>query len=171
MLLDKDPAPPLSAHDFARVDPPREDEFRRAVEEFWFEAWHVAKYLARGELWLAKTRDWATKQFLLMMIGWNGRFAHGRTIDPDTEGTRAAMDPASWQALCATFAGCERDAAWRAAMATMNLFRGLARPTALALGYRYPSETEAKMSRLIAVIAEAAGLPTSRDEAPPRDRP
>ena len=48
---------------------PAESEFRRVVEEFWLEAYHVAKYLARDELWLAKERDWATKRFLATMIG------------------------------------------------------------------------------------------------------
>lgn len=171
VLIDKDPSPPIApTHDFDRVNPPTEDEFRRVVEEFWFEAWHVAKYLARGELWLAKMRDWATKQFLLVMIGWNSRFAHGQTIDPDAEGSRDTMDRNTWRALHGTFTAFERDEAWKGATATRNLFRELATQTALSLGYTYPSKTDAQISRLIASIAEGAGFPPSRDEARPPDR-
>lgn len=171
ILIDKDPAPDIAAtHDFDKVDPPQEEEFRRVVEEFWFEAWHVAKYLARGELWLAKMRDWATKQFLLTMIGWHDRFAEARSIDPDAEGTRDAIEPSTWRTLHRAFTGFERDDTWRGTTVTMELFREVAMRTALSLGYTYPSETDAQLSRLIAAIADAAGFRPSRDEAPPPDR-
>jgi len=58
VLVDKDAAfaheavgPPL-----VRPELPADAEFRRVVDEFWFEAYHVAKYLARDELWRTKLR-------------------------------------------------------------------------------------------------------------------
>ena len=50
---------------------PTEDEFRATVEEFWFEAWHIPKYLARGDLWVVKFRDWTMKELLLRMLEWH----------------------------------------------------------------------------------------------------
>lgn len=50
---------------------PTEEEFVHAINEFWFEAYHVAKYLKRGDLWMAKSRDWSTKEFLLKMMEWH----------------------------------------------------------------------------------------------------
>ena len=36
---------------------PTAEVFRERVEEFWFEAFHIPKYLARGELFVVKFRD------------------------------------------------------------------------------------------------------------------
>ena len=57
VLIDKDGLtarlPPPSYSPPARR-PPTETEFRATVEEFWFEAWHIPKYLQRGNLWVVK---------------------------------------------------------------------------------------------------------------------
>lgn len=71
VLVDKDelagrlPAPSRKAP-MARV--PTEEELVGLVREFWFEAYHVAKYLKRGDLWAGKYRDWGLKGLLLRMI-------------------------------------------------------------------------------------------------------
>jgi aminoglycoside 6-adenylyltransferase len=44
------------------IDRPAETEYLRNQSEFWFEVYHVAKYLARNDLWAAKSRDWSAKK-------------------------------------------------------------------------------------------------------------
>ena len=44
---------------------PTEKEFTHIIKEFWFEAYHVAKYLKREDLWLVKFRDWSLQVCLL----------------------------------------------------------------------------------------------------------
>jgi aminoglycoside 6-adenylyltransferase len=54
VILDKDGIAAVIAslaHD-AQRHPPVEQDLSALVREFWFEAYHVAKYLKRGELWL-----------------------------------------------------------------------------------------------------------------------
>lgn len=105
---------------------PTEAEFRRLVDEFWFEAYHVAKYLVRNELWLAKSRDWGTKQLLLRMIDWHERTSRGNGCDIQFEGHRDAFSQDTWQSLYGTFSGFSRDETWRATVATIRLFQRLA---------------------------------------------
>jgi len=60
VLLDKDGAAREPRAEPVAIGrrPPSAAEFARTAEEFWFEAYRVAKYLARNELWLVKSRDW-----------------------------------------------------------------------------------------------------------------
>jgi aminoglycoside 6-adenylyltransferase len=60
VLLDKDgvtAAMPSSSRNAFRRGQPTETTFLACIHEFWFEAYHVAKYLRRRDLWPAKGRD------------------------------------------------------------------------------------------------------------------
>jgi len=152
ILLDKDHA---SSCRETRPGPPTQPEipssesFSRLVEEFWFEAYHVAKYLARNELWLAKSRDWSTKQLLLAMIGWHERIVRGRAPGADFAGERVRVSPDTWELLQQTFGSFARDDAWKAALATMELFRRLATEVAAAAGFTYAADLDRNISEFI----------------------
>ncbi len=115
---------------------PSAEEFRRVIEEFWFEAYHVAKYLARGELQLAKSRDRATKHFLLTMVEWHRRFAHGET----PELAESASNESGHELLDTT-----------------RTFRRVSTETAAALRYTYPADVDTNLSRLIDDIRQRHG--------------
>jgi aminoglycoside 6-adenylyltransferase len=152
ILLDKDRGDRCAAATASRPIPPAlpdELEFRQLVEEFWFEAYHVAKYLTRDELWLAKSRDQATKRFLWRMIEWHEQIARGHAPDPCGEGRRASVSEDTWAALDATFSGFGRDESWSAMLATTRLFQRLSAEIAATLGFTYPGETVSNMSQLI----------------------
>lgn len=160
VVIDKEPTTPLEAISpvaVAQPDAPTEAAFRRAIDEFWFEAYHVAMYLARRELWLAKSRDWAAKQFLLSMIEWHERFVRGRAVDPDSAGRRAAMSHETWQALDAAFGGLAREESWAALLAMTALFRRLAREAAAALAFPYPEDLDRSLSGLISAVRDLPG--------------
>jgi aminoglycoside 6-adenylyltransferase len=146
LLLDKDPADDsreAEAVSSKRLEPPGEAEFRRVVEEFWFEMYYVAKYLARNELWLAKSRDWATKQFLMSMIDWHEQIVRGRRVhDPDWAGKRRYVSGDTWEALHQAFAGFSGEESWAAALATIDLFRRLAKEVAATAGFTYPADVD-----------------------------
>jgi aminoglycoside 6-adenylyltransferase len=132
-----------------RSDPPGESEFLRDVEEFWFEVYHVAKYLVRDELWLAKERDWAAKHFLLNVIGWHGRIVQRRAYHASHAGQRAAVGDDTWAILPQTFCGFEREEGWEALIATTKLFRRLAKDVADAIGCSYPVAVDTNVTRFI----------------------
>jgi aminoglycoside 6-adenylyltransferase len=152
VLVEKDGSdrgPAAGAQSPRGFDRPSEAEFARVVREFWFEEYHVAKYLARNELWLAKARDWATKELLLKMIGWHERIVRGRGHEMADAGRRVGMSEDVWAELDRTFARFEREEAWEAAAATMRLFRRLATETAAALGFSYAVDLDGGVSGFI----------------------
>lgn len=140
----------------ARPVAPGQAEFRRVMDEFWFEAYHVAKYLARGELWLAKSRDWATKQLLWRMVEWHEECARGHARETWSEGRSAAVSKDTWEALHGTFSAFAREESWRATLATIGLFERLAADVAAALGFAYPADSDRNMAQWILGLARMA---------------
>ncbi len=159
ILLDKDPSTRHGAATSVSSRErhvPSEAEFRGVVEEFWFETYHVATYLARNELWLAKARDWAAKQFLLRMIDWHEQTTRGRVHDAGCAGRHMWVSEDTWAALHHAFAGFEREESWGAALATISLFQRLATDTAATLGFLYPVGVDENISRFILGLRDAS---------------
>ena len=136
---------------------PTEAEFVHHVSEFWFECYYVAKYLRRGELWLAKTIDGNLKAFLLKAIEWNEQARHGRDYETHYSGKemKAWVSPATWERLHATFAHFDGIDSWESLFATMQLFRDLARETAELLSFSYPENVDRNMSTFVIQINES----------------
>jgi aminoglycoside 6-adenylyltransferase len=154
VLLDKDGITdklPKPASGDVRRDRPTEEDFLSLVNEYWFEAYHVAKYLKRDELWLVKFRDWATKTFLLRMIEWHAQAQHHGAYDIQDSGKqmKSWVEGSVWQALHHTFSRFDGDDSWRGLFASMDLFRRLAKETAQALGFTYPDEVDRNITGFI----------------------
>jgi aminoglycoside 6-adenylyltransferase len=146
ILLDKDGRCARATAPAGRPAPvaaPSEPAFRAMVNEFWFEAYHVPKYLHREELWLVKQREWSTRGLLRQMIEWHARAMHGWDHDTYFLGKhmRQWADPDVWQALRDCFSRFDRADGWHAFFATIALFDRLAGETAGQLGYAYSRET------------------------------
>ncbi|WP_037684654.1 aminoglycoside 6-adenylyltransferase [Streptomyces aureocirculatus] len=127
-----------------RAELPDAEEFEDLCAEFWFEVAHLPRYLARGELWVAKSRDWTTKELLECMIEWHALSRKGADHDVWYGGTRMRRwtDPDVWESLPRIFGGFAADDALRAARATADLFSRLAREVADAHGFSYPEKAE-----------------------------
>ncbi|HYO47135.1 MAG TPA: aminoglycoside 6-adenylyltransferase, partial [Gemmatimonadota bacterium] len=130
VLLDKDDAIGATAGHPRMVhrNSDREQlEFTTLVEEFWFEAYHVGKYLVRGDLWPAATRHWATMERLIRMLEWRVRVIDGRTV-PSAGKSLASWAPAFVSAsLPRLFPGANAERTWNALFEVIELFRRLAR--------------------------------------------
>lgn len=155
VLLDKDGLagnlPPAPGP--APAMPPTPAAFIATVEEFWFEVWHVAKYLARGDLWHAKFRDWTTKEMLLRMVEWHAVACLGATdVHYLGLGMAGWADPDAWRRLHHTFGHFDAADARAALLATAALFGDLARAVAPTIGASYPQPLED------AVLAYAADV-------------
>lgn len=145
ILLDKDglaarlPSAPGPAH----VAPPTPEAYVATVEEFWFEVWHVARHLARGDLWHAKFRDWTTKELLLRMLEWHAVACCGATdVRYLGIGMQRWADPDAWRRLHDAFGHFEAADARAALLATAALFGDLARAVAADIGAIYPQHLE-----------------------------
>lgn len=137
--------------------PPAEEEFRAAVEEFWFEAFHIPKLLQRNDLWVAKLRDWTMKQRLLEMIEWHATATKGERHDVWHIGKRMAdwTTPEVWERLHGVFGRFDAADGLRALHATVELYRDLARETATAFGFVYPSELDDAISKWLTVSSRS----------------
>lgn len=137
---------------------PTEAELTNVVQEFWFEAYHVAKYLKRDDLWAAKFRDWGLKGLLLKMLEWHEKSLHGWDYDTEHLGIRMKEwgEPNIWARLKRIFARFDSRDSWRALRATMSVFREIAQDTASRLRYRYPGEVDQYLSGYV----DSLGPPT-----------
>lgn len=138
--------------------PPSEQEYLRINDEFWFEAYHVAIYLKRNDLWSVKFRANAMHEFLLQMIQWHAEAQKDwkEKSQPLGKNMRSWVDPETWNALEGVFARFDVQDSWRALFSTSDLFRRLSVDVARHLGYDYPSSIDKNMSEFIVTLSENA---------------
>lgn len=135
-LLDKDawsaqlPSVPFTG---ARHAKPSEEQFQRVVHAFWYGAVYVAKQIRRGNLWVAKYRDWTMKTGLLQMMEWHAWAVHGWEFDTFHDGhfLNHWTDPQTVTALEGVFGRFDPIESWQALFNTLALFRRLTSQTAL----------------------------------------
>ena len=139
---------------------PSAREFFSVLDEFWFEATHMPRYLSRGDLWVVKLRDWTMKQDLLRMLEWHALTRSSGPVAVWHLGAhlREWVEEQTWQDLHDVFGRFAEDDAWRALLATTHLFARLSHDVAHANGFDYPIEVEQHVQRYL-----AAHAPPSQD--------
>ena len=161
VLIDKEgigagiPAPDMHAYE---LEQPGENEFQLAMREFWFEAYHVAKYLARKDLWAAKSRDWATKSWLLRMMQWNALGLSGSRLQLKNEGRemQSWLRQEIYDELKKCFRGFDLHEQWSGLVSTSNLFSGLSLDTAIKFGFQYDNIPEIKILQFMSQLNPSA---------------
>lgn len=131
---------------------PNEQEFLNVVNEFWFEAYHVAVYLKRGDLWSAKFRAHGIyDHFLLKMIEWSelAKLQWKEAIPPIGKRMQLWVGKSTWEALHHIFAHFDSQDSWSALVNTMTLFRNLATDLAEKLCFNYPIDRDNHISGFI----------------------
>ncbi|WP_433658489.1 aminoglycoside 6-adenylyltransferase [Nocardia sp. CA-128927] len=91
VLFDRDGAAaglPAASGSAPSVELPDQQEFTELCSEFWFEIAHLPRYLARGDMWVVKSRDWETKELLRTMIEWHASVRYGVGHDVWHSGTK-----------------------------------------------------------------------------------
>ena len=152
---------PRATGAFPILPSPTEAEFNFTVEEFWFEATHMPRYLSRGDLWVVKFRDWTMKLDLLRMLEWRA-VAQSEPADVWHIGARMGewVDPATWHDLHGVFGHFAEPDAWRALLATIRLFGRISREVAAAYGFKYPVELELDIQTYLATHAPVSAVDT-----------
>lgn len=158
VLLDKEGLakvlpPPTGA--FPKHPAPTQQQFDAVVQEFWFEATHMPRYLARDALWVVKFRDWTMKQDLLTMLEWRATARSGHPVDIWYIGTRMKswVDAPTWQQVHEVFGRFDRADSWRALLATADLFARASSETAERCGLTYPARLESDVRSYLASFA------------------
>ncbi len=150
-LAEKLPKPTFSGFILKK---PEEEEFVKNIDEFWFEAYHVAKYLSRGDLWTAIMRDRSAKKYLLQMLQWHKAAHENWSISFKNFGKemKTWLNKSTWDELSFCFAKFDIEDSWTALKNTTILYRKFAKETAEYLQYRYNVKTDMSISNFIQTI-------------------
>ena len=135
---------PPSPRVFPTPRPPSPEEIRATVNEFWFEAIHVAQYIRRREFWVVKHRDWTMKLMLLRMLEWHARAVADTDVNTWIIGKRIGdwTDPESRTAIEKIWTGWGAAESWPGFLIQLDLFRRLTHELTRALGYDGASHRE-----------------------------
>jgi aminoglycoside 6-adenylyltransferase len=164
VVLDKDGLftnYPASPHRFPPAPAPTAAEYQYAVDEFWFEAIHVAQFIRRRELWVAKFRDWTMKTCLLQMIEWHAQAGHDWNYNTWIIGKRIDRwtDAATWKAIHGIWSGYDPYASWQALLSMLDLFTRLSADVAAKLTHPYNSDLYTDIHVYIRSLYTADPLP------------
>ena len=121
---------------------PSKTEIEAAINEFWFEAIHVAQFIRRREFWVAKFRDWTMKEDLLRLLEWHAQATGGGDVNTWLLGKRILQwaDDGTAEAIEQIWSRWEAADLWRALLVQLELFRRLSSELHAALEFDY-SET------------------------------
>ena len=142
---------PKPSGGFPIVPLPEQAEFQTIVEEFWFEAAHIPKYLLRDELWVVKFRDWTMKCDLLKLLEWHAVATSDEPVDVRYIGTHANqwVDEETWVELQGVFAHFDAADSWRALLGSMKLVRRLGQEIEQHSDLVYPQAVDDHISGYI----------------------
>ena len=130
---------------------PTQEEFTALIEEFWFEAYHIPKYLKRNSLWIVKFRNWTMKQLLLRIIEWYEKSIHGWDYDTWDNGVRMEKwaEKDLYEEFNNIFAHFDKEDSMKALEAMLSLFRKVGKETATNLNLSYPKEVDKNITSYI----------------------
>ncbi len=135
---------------------PTEKEYLSLMEEFWWETIYVAKNLWRDELVHVKYNlDFVMKfELLRRLLEWKIEISYNWSWKPGSVGRelKKHLDSRTWDEFASTFVGAEIDENWDALFKTTALFRRVAIEVGNALGYRYPSELDERVTNYLQSI-------------------
>lgn len=116
VVLDKDdlfrdlaPSPRV----FPQPPPPSVASLAETINEFWFEAIHVAQFIRRREFWVVKHRDWTMKSNILRLLEWHAHYTSKDPINTWQLGRRISSwaDQEAVEALKGIWGGWKRSRA------------------------------------------------------------
>jgi len=130
VLIDKDKLTknlPKASGTARPPERPSEKDFRNTLSDFWLNAYHVAKYLWRRDLWRAKHHDWLMKGNLLEMMGWHSSLVGGQQsfTTYQGKGLQGWISPETFTSLMTVFGRFYPADSWRALEDTIKLFTKL----------------------------------------------
>jgi aminoglycoside 6-adenylyltransferase len=153
VLLDKDGllsrlSPP--AHTRHLIKKPTRDQYETLVNEFWWNAHYVPKYLRRDQLPFASSMlgQSIRSEYLHTMIEWFIGSQNDWSINTGVCGAKFKryLDGQTWAEYESTFRGPGLAEQWDAFLNCVKLFRRLAKSVGEILGYEYPEMVDQQMT-------------------------
>ncbi len=130
------------------------EAFEKNQNEFWFECYHVAKYLTRNDLWTAKVRDGDAKALILQMLEWRQGAKHNWILTAKTNGREMQnwLEQPLWNTLFNCYAGFDDESSWKALEETLHYYRLVAKEAASLLEFAYNNTLDNNMSAFISQL-------------------
>lgn len=138
VLVDKDGiSEDLRVTSTSHNRPPSEDDFLECVNWFYAAALMCAKCVARGDLWMAKIREFELMRQMLQIIEWDHKARYGQEFDTWYLGMhwRDWVDADVRDEAAACWGHFDAADSSRALLQAFPLFGRLADRTARSLGY------------------------------------
>lgn len=134
---------PSTPRIFPQSDPPNPEQVHQVLNEFWFEAIHVAQFIRRREFWVVKFRDWTMKCDLLQLIEWHTQLTRDDAPNTWIIGKRIHQwaDEHTYQEVQKIWSGWSAEACWTSLLVMLKLFTQLSKELTAQLNYPYPEET------------------------------
>ena len=168
VLVDKDhlagQLPSSDSTGFA-LSPPNRDRFLQIIYNFWFEAYSVARSLARKDLWYAKLIEsrYVKDQFYQMAL-WDHQSGNAWKQNNSLHTGGKHFEHWASEELISEVSRCfsQFDVAesWRSLFKIFELFNQLARETSIRLQIEYPVQVEAD---ILSYLRYLQNRPDNRD--------
>jgi aminoglycoside 6-adenylyltransferase len=132
---------------------PSEEDYKRLVNEFWWDVTYVAKNLWREEIFPAKySSDYVIRyKILLKMLEWYVQIDRGWKCRTGFvgKGVKKMLSESEWNELKGIFAGAGIEDNRQALFNTIEFFRKISMAVANDIGYKYPDELDRNISDYI----------------------
>ena len=168
VVLDKDDLyrhMPTSPRTFPQPPAPTAEAVHASINEFWFEAVHVAQFIRRREFWVVKYRDWTMKLNLLRMLEWHARARNQGAINTWLLGKRIRdwAGKEDYAAIRKIWTGWDAADLWDGLLLQLELFRRLSAELTSALEHDYADETYREIEAYIRRLWREDDAPATRD--------
>ena len=156
---------PPSPRIFPPPEPPDADAINATINEFWFEAIHVAQFIRRREFWVAKYRDWTMKRMLLRLLEWQARATKGHQLNTWLLGKRIRCwtDDDTYAEIERIWTRWDATDMWDGLLAQLTLCRRLSRELMEALAYSYADGKYHEIETYIRRLAEEDSGGSAKD--------
>lgn len=129
------------------IHQPKEEEFSKLMNDFWWDTTYVIKCLQRGDIFYAKfmSENVLRTDYLVPLIEWHIGASKGwNNITTNKHGRlfRKYLSPDLWQKTEATFSGSNIEENWQALNAFMDLVHEIGTALAIQLNFVYPFQLE-----------------------------
>lgn len=150
---------------FPQPLPPTCADLEEAINEFWFEAIHVAQFIRRREFWVVKHRDWTMKRNLLRMMQWRAHHTSNESVNTWQLGKRVNSwaDEETTEALPNIWGAWAAKSLWEALFVQLKLFQRLTLELAQTLGCDYEDKIHQEIYHYIRELYREDSQPAVTD--------
>lgn len=143
------------------IQQPTETEFKKLLNDFWWDTTYVAKCLKRGDIFYAKfmSENILRSDYLVPLIEWYIADSHGwNNITTNKHGRlfKKYLPTELWGRVEATFSGSDIEENWNALFAFADLVHELGTTLSKKLNFEYPFQHETDIRNY---LTEVKALP------------